>query len=127
MSSSNADATAGTRTRTGTRTLVIVGLVVALLLAGVASYYASTHPDGLEYVAGQTGFGDTAKDSPAAEGPMADYSVEGVDDPGLAGGLAGVLGVLVVLLLSGGLAFALRRRGQQLDGPTQDSAGAGSR
>ena len=31
-------------------------LLVSLLVAGVASYYASCHPDGLEYVAEQTGF-----------------------------------------------------------------------
>ena len=34
-----------------TRRLFAVALVVSLLLAGVASYYASSHPDGLEYVA----------------------------------------------------------------------------
>ena len=35
----------------------------ALLVAGVASYYASSHPDGLEHVAEQTGFIDSAEDS----------------------------------------------------------------
>ena len=93
-----------------TRTFVLAGLLVALLLAGVASYYASSHPDGLDYVAEQTGFGDTAEDSAGGGGPMADYEVRGVDDARLAGGLAGVAGVLITLVLAGGIGYAVRRR-----------------
>jgi hypothetical protein len=88
----------------------LVGLAVALLVAGVASWYASGHPDGLEWAAEQTGFLDSAKDSAAAGSPLADYSVAGVDDGRLSGGLAGVLGVLLTLLLAGGLTLLLRRR-----------------
>ena len=80
-------------------------------MAGVASYYASAHPDGLEHVAEQTGFLDTAEDSPVADGPLADYQTDGVDNERLSGGLAGVLGVGLVLVLMGGLAWLLRRRG----------------
>lgn len=87
-----------------------VGLLVALLVAGVASYYASTHPDGLEYVAEQTGFLDSAEDSAAADGPLADYQARGVEDARLSGGLAGVLGTLVVLGGAGGLFWLVRSR-----------------
>ena len=38
-----------------TRTFLALGLLVCLLVAGVASFYASSHPDGLEYVAEKTG------------------------------------------------------------------------
>lgn len=93
------------------RTFFAVGLVVALLIAGVGSYYASAHPDGLEYVAEQTGFLDTAEDSAVADSMFADYQTSGVDDERLGGGLAGVLGVLLTLLLVGGLTWLLRRRG----------------
>ena len=93
-----------------TRTFVLAGLVVALLLAGVVGFYASGHPDGLEYVAGQTGFGNTAQDSPAAGGPLADYQVAGVENSRLAVGVAGVAGVLITLVLAGALGYAVRRR-----------------
>lgn len=93
-----------------TRTFVIGALVAAFLLAGVASYYASAHPDGLEYVAEETGFLDSADDHAGADGPMADYTVDGVDSPRLAGGLAGVVGVVVTLVLAGGIGYAVRRR-----------------
>lgn len=92
------------------RTFLALGLLVCLLVAGVASYYASSHPDGLEYVAEQTGFLDSAEDSATADSPLADYSTRGVDDERLSGGLAGVIGVVVMLLLSSGLFWALRRR-----------------
>lgn len=104
-----------------TRTFVVVGLLVALLLAGVVSYYASSSPDGLERVAEDQGFSKSAKKHPGADGPMADYSVKGVDDDRLAGGLAGVVGSLVVLVIAGGVAYAVRRRGGRSDeGENQD-------
>ncbi len=93
-----------------TRTFVVGALVTAFLLAGVASYYASAHPDGLEYVAEETGFLDSADDHAGADGPMADYAVDGVDSPRVAGGLAGVVGVVVTLVLAGGIGYAVRRR-----------------
>ncbi len=85
-------------------------LLVALLVAGVASYYASSHPDGLEYVAGKTGFIDSAEDSATADSPLADYQTSGIDDARLSGGVAGVIGVLVMLVLSTGLFWLIRRR-----------------
>ncbi len=87
----------------------LAALVAALLIAGVGSYYASAHPDGLEYVAEQAGFKDQAGDSKAADGPLADYQTKGVDDERLGGGLAGVIGVVLVLVLMSGLAYAVRR------------------
>lgn len=94
------------------RKLFLVGLLVALLIAGVGSYYASSHPDGLEFVAHKTGFLDSAKDSSTAGSPMADYQTKGVDNERLSGGLAGVTGSLLVLVLAGGTAWAVRRRGR---------------
>lgn len=93
-----------------TRRFFVVALVVSLLVAGVASYYASAHPDGLEYVAEQTGFIDAAEDSATADSPLADYQTSGVDDARLSGGLAGVIGVVVMLALSTGLFWLIRRR-----------------
>jgi hypothetical protein len=96
--------------RLPTRVLLAGLLLVALLIAGVASYYASGSPDGLERVAEDRGFSDTAKEHPAADGPMADYRADGIEDDRLSGGVAGVAGALVVLVLAGGLALVVRRR-----------------
>lgn len=101
------------------RAFLLAGLVVALLVAGVGSYYASAHPDGLEHVAGVTGFLDRAEDSPAADGPFAGYSTTGVDDARVGGGVAGVAGSVVVLVLAFGLFRVLRRR-TPFDEPAED-------
>jgi cobalt/nickel transport protein len=96
-----------------TRALVVTGLLLSLLLAGVASYYASSSPDGLMYVAERTGFSDTATEHAAQDSPLAGYALRGVTGTALSGGLAGVVGVLVVGALAGGLVWALRRRGHE--------------
>ena len=98
--------------RRRTTGFLLVGLLVALLVAGVGSYYASGSPDGLEWSAEKEGFLDTAEDSPTADSPLADYGVSGVDDSRLSGGLAGVVGVAVTLVLAGGLTLVVRRRGR---------------
>lgn len=92
------------------RAFYAVALLVSLLLAGVVSSYASSHPDGLEHVAAQTGFLGSAEDSPTADSPLADYSTRGVDDERAGTGIAGVVGALATLLLMGGLTLAVRRR-----------------
>jgi hypothetical protein len=92
-----------------TRALLLTGLAVALVLAGVASFYASGHPDGLTFVAERLGFIHTQQ-HPSSTSPLAGYATKGVSNPRLSGGVAGVVGVLVVGLLGGGLFALLRRR-----------------
>ena len=65
--------------RTGT--FLALGVLVALLLAGVVSWYASSSPDGLEKVASDKGFIGTAKDHRMADSPFADYGTKGVGFP----------------------------------------------
>ncbi len=107
------------------RRLWVVGLLLALLVAGVGSWYASGSPDGLEWVAERAGFLGTAQDSAVAGSPLADYSVSGVGEDRLSGGLAGVLGVLATLLLTGGLTLLLRRRRPSTRAPEVPARPAG--
>jgi cobalt/nickel transport protein len=93
-----------------TKWLALGILVVALVLAGVVSYYASSEPDGLNRVAQDHGFSSAEKHHATADSPLAGYSAKDVDNPRLSGGLAGVAGVVVVLALAGGLALVVRRR-----------------
>ncbi len=97
-------------------------LVVALLVAGALSYFASSDPDGLDTVtlsgcdvvetdAGEqlvgTCIAQNAGDHAMSGSPLADYAVGG--GAGTVG-LAGVIGVVVTLLIAGGLFWLLRRR-----------------
>jgi cobalt/nickel transport system permease protein/cobalt/nickel transport protein len=104
--------------RVSTRVLVVTGLLVALLMAGVVSYYASSSPDGLNRVAQDKGFSGTQRKH-VTDSPFAGYDTKGVANHRLSGGVAGVTGSLVVLVLAGGLALVVRRRG------SRDGAAAG--
>lgn len=97
------------RSRPSTRAVVIGGIVVAVLLAAVVSFYASGSPDGLERVAETLGFADTAKEHAAGDSPLADYGLAGVGNDRLSGGLAGLVGILVVGAVMFGLTRLLRR------------------
>jgi hypothetical protein len=101
-----------------TRTFLLVGVLAALLLAGVASFYASAAPDGLEKVASDQGFQSSAEPHDAEGSPFAGYATRGVDDARLSGGLAGVAGVGATLLVGGCLFLLVRRR----DTPPADAA-----
>jgi len=98
------------RSKVSTRVFVIAALIVCLVCAGVLSYYASSSPDGLNRVAIDKGIDHTEKDTATADSPLAGYAAKGVDNERVSGATAGVAGVAVVLLLAGGLGYAVRRR-----------------
>ncbi|MFE7273907.1 energy-coupling factor ABC transporter permease [Streptomyces sp. NPDC057623] len=96
--------------RTSRRTLWISGLATSLVLAGFVSFYASANPDGLEKVAADKGFLESAEEHANADSPLADYGVRDVDNARLSGGLAGVIGVGATVLAGTGVFWAVRRR-----------------
>ncbi len=86
------------------------GLLISLLLAGFVSFYASSHPDGLEKVAEEIGFIDTAKDPINSGSALADYGVSGVESERASVGLAGVIGVAATGVVATGLFLYLGKR-----------------
>ena len=98
------------------RLFLIGGLLVAVGLALVVSGFASSSPDGLERVAEEEGFLETARDHLFADGPLADYTVEGVDNQRLSTGLSGLIGVLITFGLGLALFALVRSRRPEGDG-----------
>lgn len=94
----------------GGRGLALGGIIVAVLLA-VLSPLASSHPDGLEWVAEEQGFLGAALDAPFQL--IADYVFPGIADERLATIVAGIIGVAVVLAVTWLAGSARRRRGLQ--------------
>ncbi|WP_182874113.1 energy-coupling factor ABC transporter permease [Microbispora sp. H10670] len=94
----------------GLRPVLAGGAIVAVLLAGVVSFYASSAPDGLEKVASDKGLSAQEKPHAAGDAPLAGYSVRGLSDQRLSGGLAGVAGVALTVAAGGGVFYAVRRR-----------------
>lgn len=109
-----------------TRIVVLLGLMVALVLAGVVSHYASSSPDGLNRVAVDEGFAKGEKAHPLGDSPLSGYAVKGVDDDRLSGGLAGMAGVGATFALGAALTMAVRRKGEpSAEQPHADQGGAG--
>ncbi|WP_248962582.1 energy-coupling factor ABC transporter permease [Sphaerisporangium perillae] len=92
------------------RPILIGGALVAVLLAGVVSFYASSSPDGLEKVAGDKGLNANEQSHVLGDSPLADYGVKGVGNERLAVGLAGVAGVGITVLAGGAIFYTVRRR-----------------
>lgn len=95
------------------RPLLIGGGLVAILLAGVVSFYASGAPDGLERVAEDKGLNVHEEEHSLSDAPLADYGVKGVEDERLSVGLAGVAGVGITVLAGGAVFYTVRRRRQK--------------
>lgn len=117
---------------------LIGGLLVALLLAGVASNFASSDPDGLDSTLlegctvsaeGEITGGECAaqreKEHELSDSPLADYGIRGLDNDVLSTGLSGVAGVLLTFAIGGGLFWLVRRK--QRAGSAEQRAGSGDR
>ena len=96
-------------TRRSSAALVVVGLLVALVLAGVVSSWASDSPDGLEKVAAESGM-DAGASEPGSGAAFSDYRTDRVADERWSKAVAGTAGVGVTFAVFGGLAWLLRRR-----------------
>jgi cobalt/nickel transport protein len=103
------------------RLFLLGGLLVAAGLGLFASGFASSSPDGLEKVAGDTGFLQTARDHLFADGPLAGYAVKGIDNERLSTGVSGLIGVLVTFGLGIALFALVRalRSGRDRSEPTR--------
>lgn len=91
----------------GTKKFVVLGML-AVLLAGVLSFFASAYPDGLERAAIDAGFmhKETVRWTLAL---FPNYRLPACSDNELATGAIGVAGVLIVFLVLWGLGKWLAR------------------
>jgi len=89
---------------------VLIGLAISIFIASMLSFYASANPDGLEFVAEQVGFLNTAKDSAVAGSPLADYALSGLENESFSVGIAGIVGVILTAIISFGLFTFLKKR-----------------
>lgn len=101
---------AGERRPVGAAVLWIGGLAIALALA-IASPLASAFPDGLEWVAEQQGFLETAQ-GPVYE-IIPDYVLPGVSNEALATIFAGIIGTLLVFGVALLVAYSRRKTARQ--------------
>jgi hypothetical protein len=89
----------------------LVGLAVAALVVIVLAPLASSAPDGLERVAEDHGFIETAQ--AAAYELLPDYTLRGVSDGAVSTILAGLVGVVLVFALMWAAGAFLARRSRE--------------
>ena len=92
------------------RKFFAAALLVSALLAGVVSFYASSSPDGLEKVAEDVGFIETAKEHTFGDFTLADYGIAGLENARLSVGFAGLIGVVITTLIAMGLFMLIRKK-----------------
>jgi cobalt/nickel transport system permease protein len=92
------------------RRLLIIGGIVAVLLAAVVSFYASPQPDGLNRVVEDLGIAKSEERSAVAGSVLADYSVSGVADERAGTAMAGLAGLAVTAVVGFGLFTLIRVR-----------------
>ena len=76
---------------------ILGGLLIALALAIFLSPFASSSPDGLEKVAENKGFIETAEGKEILHSPIPDYLFPGIRSERLATSVAGLVGTLLTL------------------------------
>jgi len=105
------------RARRPIRGLVVAGLVVSLIVAVGVSQFAVDDPDGLERVAEDQGFLETAEDHAFGSSLFADYATAGVANESVSLAIAGAAGTLLTLAVGSGLLLLVRdrRRGSPSD------------
>ncbi len=96
--------------KSGSSTGILIGGSLITLLLAILSPFASSHPDGLEWVAEELGFLMSAR--AALYQIIPDYTMPGFSNPALATIAAGILGAVIVF----GVAFGLARAEKQSAG-----------
>lgn len=87
----------------------IIVLTIALICSVFLSPLASSHPDGLEKVAEDQEFIDRGAGEPIINSPIPDYVMPGIENENIAVPVAGLIGTVVVFLLTLIIAKALQK------------------
>lgn len=74
------------------RRFVSIAIFLSVLIAGVLSYFASSHPDGLEKVSADKGLNTQETTSAISNSFFADYGIAGLEN---STGIAGIIGVVI--------------------------------
>lgn len=93
-------------------------VVVALAVAVVVAQFAVDNPDGLERVAEDHGFDESAGDHLFENSIFADYATSGVANEQVSLAIAGIAGTILTLAVAGGLFLMVRDRRRGAGAPT---------
>ncbi|MBC7117860.1 PDGLE domain-containing protein [Methanothermobacter tenebrarum] len=84
--------------------LIVGGVIIALIIAVLAPFLASSNPDGLESTAEKVM--PNPETEPVIKSPLPDYTIPGLGKEGEV--LSLVLGTIIVLIIAYGISVALK-------------------
>lgn len=102
---------------TKNRNLIIGGLAIALIIAILAPFLASSNPDGLDSTAESL---EVPESEAAFQSPLPDYSIPGMEENPIGGAIALIVGTVLVLLVALGLAKLIGKKNQENNGDGQE-------
>jgi len=89
---------------------MLVYILICIAIVVLASAFASSHPDGLEWVASRLGFIGTAVEEDVIASPMPDYSILPIKSPFWSTFLAGSIGIALTFFVFWLAGSILKRR-----------------
>jgi len=96
-----------------TKQLLIGGLVIAISIAVLSAFIASTDPDGLEKAMEDMlpeSLLHEIEDSHLVESPMPDYVIPSIGENSISTSISIIFGVILVFILAFGLGYLLKRK-----------------
>lgn len=88
---------------------------ISIIIVVLAAFFASTHPDGLDFVANKFGFAEKGIERSA---PMSDYRLKFLPEGNLSTSLAGIAGLLIILAIFRLAAYLLKRKNNKMNKKT---------
>lgn len=95
------------------RRFIIISLLICIAIVALAAAFASSFPDGLEWVAAKLGFENKAAETNIVQSPMPDYSVGLVKAPFWSTLVSGILGTAAAFVATIIIIKIFRRRSRQ--------------
>ena len=89
---------------------IVIGLIIAVIVAFFLSPLASSWPDGLEKVANDYGFIAKGEVGSVLKSPIPDYVFPGIKNEKLAVSISGFLGTVIIFVAGLSLAFFLKKQ-----------------
>jgi cobalt/nickel transport protein len=88
---------------------IIIGLIIAVIIAVLAPFLASSNPDGLESAAESLN-PMSLESEPVHESPMPDYIIPSLGEDPISGSIAIGIGVIIVFVLAYIVGIVLKRK-----------------
>ncbi|MCD6476039.1 MAG: PDGLE domain-containing protein [Anaerolineaceae bacterium] len=112
LASTRKDLLSPNSVKQGSNTVILVGGTVIIIALAILSPLASSHPDGLEWVAEESGFLSAAQD--AFFEIIPDYVMPGISNEAIATIIAGIIGAVVVFAVAYGTASSRKKESKEV-------------